>query len=129
MAEQILQIENVDPKDLYGPNNKYLDKVKALFPKLKIIARGDFVKVMGDEEEETDSTKKLRPIATMMTATTTPATYSNRPCPKGCSRSAGFAASLNPKTVMTELPASARLFTASVAGPDGARILYEIVAK
>ena len=51
MAEQILHIENVDPKDLYGPNNKYLDKVKALFPKLKIIARGDFVKVMGDEEE------------------------------------------------------------------------------
>ena len=51
MAEQILQIENVDPKDLYGPNDKYLDKVKALFPKLKIIARGDFVKVMGDEEE------------------------------------------------------------------------------
>jgi phosphate starvation-inducible PhoH-like protein len=51
MAEQILQIENVDPKDLYGPNDKYLDKVKSLFPKLKIIARGDFVKVMGDEEE------------------------------------------------------------------------------
>ena len=51
MAEQILQIENVDPKDLFGPNDRYLDKVKALFPKLKIIARGDFVKVMGDEEE------------------------------------------------------------------------------
>ena len=51
MAEQILQIENVDPKDLYGPNDRYLDKVKALFPKLKIIARGDFVKVMGDEDE------------------------------------------------------------------------------
>lgn len=51
MAEQILQIENVDPKDLYGPNDKFLDKVKGLFPKLKIIARGDFVKVMGEEEE------------------------------------------------------------------------------
>lgn len=51
MAEQILQIENVDPKDLYGPNDKFLDKVKSLFPKLKIIARGDFVKVMGEEEE------------------------------------------------------------------------------
>ena len=51
MAEQILQIENVDPKDLYGPNDKYLDKVKGLFPKLKVIARGDFVKVMGDEDE------------------------------------------------------------------------------
>ena len=51
MTEQILQIENVDPKDLYGPNDKYLDKVKNLFPKLKIIARGDFIKVMGDDEE------------------------------------------------------------------------------
>ena len=51
MAEQILQIENVDPKDLYGPNDKHLDKIKSLFPKLKIIARGDFVKVMGDEDE------------------------------------------------------------------------------
>ena len=51
MAEQILQIENVDPKDLYGPNDKYLEKVKNLFPKLKIIARGDFIKVMGEEDE------------------------------------------------------------------------------
>lgn len=51
MAEQILQIENVDPKDLYGPNDRYLDKVKVLFPKLKIIARGNFVKVIGDEDE------------------------------------------------------------------------------
>ncbi|MCQ2320922.1 MAG: PhoH family protein [Bacteroidales bacterium] len=51
MAEQILQIENVDPKELYGPNDKYLNKVKELFPKLKIIARGDFMKVMGEEDE------------------------------------------------------------------------------
>ena len=51
MAEQILQIENVDPKDLHGANDRYLNKVKALFPKLKIIARGDFVKVIGDEDE------------------------------------------------------------------------------
>ena len=51
MAEQILQIENVDPKDLYGPNDKYLAKVKSLFPKLKIVARGNFIKVMGEEEE------------------------------------------------------------------------------
>ena len=51
MAEQILQIENVDPKELYGPNDKYLNKVKTLFPKLKIIARGDYMKVMGEDEE------------------------------------------------------------------------------
>ena len=51
MAEQILQIENVDPKDLHGPNDRFLELVKSMFPKLKIIARGDFVKVIGDEEE------------------------------------------------------------------------------
>ena len=51
MAEQILQIENVDPKELHGPNDKYLELVKSMFPKLKIIARGDFVKVIGDDEE------------------------------------------------------------------------------
>ncbi|MCR5038006.1 MAG: phosphate starvation-inducible protein PhoH, partial [Bacteroidales bacterium] len=51
MAEQILQIENVDAKELHGPNDKYLELVKSMFPKLKIIARGDFVKVMGEEEE------------------------------------------------------------------------------
>lgn len=51
MAEQILHIENVDPKELYGPNDKFLNKVKDLFPKLKIIARGDFLKVMGEDDE------------------------------------------------------------------------------
>lgn len=51
MTEQILQVENVNPSDLYGPNNRNLEKIKALFPKLKIIARGDFVKVIGDDEE------------------------------------------------------------------------------
>ena len=51
MAEQIVQIENVDPKELHGPNDKYLTLVKGMFPKLKLIARGDFLKIVGDEEE------------------------------------------------------------------------------
>ena len=53
MSEQIIQIENVTPSDLYGPNNLFLDTIKSLFPKLKIIARGNFVKVIGDPEEIT----------------------------------------------------------------------------
>ena len=47
MAEQIVQIENVNPSDLYGSGDQYLTIIKNLFPKLKIIARGDFVKVIG----------------------------------------------------------------------------------
>lgn len=37
--------------DLYGPSDKYLDQVKSYFPKLRIVARGDFMKVIGDPEE------------------------------------------------------------------------------
>ncbi|MGN0032280.1 MAG: PhoH family protein [Candidatus Limimorpha sp.] len=51
MAEQIVQIENINPTDLYGTNDQYLTKIKNLFPKLKIIARGDFVKVIGEDDE------------------------------------------------------------------------------
>lgn len=51
MAEQIIQIENVNPGELYGPNDQNLNMVRSLFPKLKIIVRGDFVKVIGEDEE------------------------------------------------------------------------------
>lgn len=51
MSEQIVQIENIDPNNLYGANDQHLTMIKGLFPKLKIIARGDFVKVIGEDEE------------------------------------------------------------------------------
>ncbi len=51
MSEQIIQLENVSPIDLYGPSDIYLDQIKTYFPKLRIIARGDFMKVIGDPEE------------------------------------------------------------------------------
>lgn len=51
MSEQIIQIENISPMDLYGPSDKYLNKVKSYFPKLRIVARGDFMKVIGDPME------------------------------------------------------------------------------
>lgn len=51
MSEQIVQVENVNPNDLYGANDQYLTMIKNLFPKIKIIARGDFIKVIGKDEE------------------------------------------------------------------------------
>ncbi|EJW97711.1 PhoH family protein [gut metagenome] len=35
----------------YGVNNANLQMIKALYPKLRIVARGNVIKVMGDEEE------------------------------------------------------------------------------
>jgi len=51
MSEKIIQIETVSPIDLYGPSDIYFDQIRSYFPKLNIIARGDFIKVIGDPEE------------------------------------------------------------------------------
>lgn len=51
MSEQIIQIENVNPIDLLGPADQHLEHIKKLYPKLKFIARGNFIKVIGDDEE------------------------------------------------------------------------------
>ena len=67
----------------------------------------------GERMRSIEPLRKSSPTAMMNTATTSPATYSSRPCPKGCSSSAGLAASLKPSSATTEEPASERLLTAS----------------
>ena len=59
MSEQIVQIENVNPSDLYGANDQYLTMIKSFFPKIKIIARGDFIKIIGKDEEVEYFIKRL----------------------------------------------------------------------
>lgn len=51
MSEQIVQVENVNPSDLYGANDQYLTMIKSLFPKIKVIARGDYIKIIGNDDE------------------------------------------------------------------------------
>ena len=46
-----IAIEGVDPRELYGPRNVYLDQIKALHPQLRIVARGSSLKVLGSEAE------------------------------------------------------------------------------
>lgn len=42
-----ITLEGVDPRELYGAQNAYLEQIKAKFPELKIIARGSSLKVVG----------------------------------------------------------------------------------
>lgn len=51
MIEKHIALEDIDPVIFYGVNNANMQMIKALFPKLRIVARGDVIKVMGDEEE------------------------------------------------------------------------------
>jgi len=51
MTERIIAIEGINPVEIYGHNNVNLDLVGRLFPKLKLVARGTTLKVLGTGEE------------------------------------------------------------------------------
>lgn len=51
MNELRLTLESVDPVQFWGTNNEHYELIKNAFPKLKIVARGNEVKVLGDDQE------------------------------------------------------------------------------
>ena len=51
MIEKHIILEDIDLVTFYGVNNCNLQMIKALYPKLRIVARGNVMKVLGDEEE------------------------------------------------------------------------------
>ena len=51
MIEKIITLDDIDLLTFYGVNNIHLQMIKALYPKLRIVARGNIMKVFGDEEE------------------------------------------------------------------------------
>lgn len=51
MTEKHIILEDIDPVVFYGIGNSHLQMLKSLFPKLRISARGNVIRVLGDEEE------------------------------------------------------------------------------
>ncbi|MBQ8868085.1 MAG: PhoH family protein [Bacteroidaceae bacterium] len=51
MIEKHIVLEDVDPVIFYGVNNANMQMIKALYPKLRIVARDNVIRVMGDEEQ------------------------------------------------------------------------------
>ena len=51
MTEISIFLEDIDPVVLFGTNNALLDKISNFFPKIKIVARGNEIKCLGEEEE------------------------------------------------------------------------------
>ncbi len=48
--EKNIEIEGINPAELFGVNNVNLSKIKSFFPKLKIVARGNVITIAGDHE-------------------------------------------------------------------------------
>ncbi len=51
MLEKHILLEDIDPVVFYGVGNSHLQMIKALYPKLPIMARDNVLKVIGDEEQ------------------------------------------------------------------------------
>ncbi len=59
MSEKVIVLESVEPVEIYGVNDVKLNIIKKHFAKLKIVARGYSIKVLGEENEITHFEKKL----------------------------------------------------------------------
>lgn len=57
--ERIVQLEGLDPRILFGENNARLRQLKDYFPKLKVTARGEWIKWEGIEADVTSFEEKL----------------------------------------------------------------------
>ncbi|WP_455762784.1 PhoH family protein [Prevotella disiens] len=51
MIEKHIILEDIDPVLFYGVGNGHLQIIKSLFPKVRIVARDNVLKVLGDEEQ------------------------------------------------------------------------------
>lgn len=50
MNELIIELSEITPRDFFGQRNVNIELIKKYFPKLKIVARGNYIKAYGDEE-------------------------------------------------------------------------------
>lgn len=62
MIERVIILENVDPVVFYGINNSNIQLLKTLYPKLRFVARGHVLKVIGDEKETADFEQIVRKL-------------------------------------------------------------------
>ncbi|MFH0841259.1 MAG: PhoH family protein [Bacteroidota bacterium] len=62
MTEIVIFFEDIDPVVFFGTNNVILDKIRSFFPKIKILARGNEIKCMGEESEITIFAEKFNEL-------------------------------------------------------------------
>ena len=59
MNELIIELTEISPRQFFGEQNANINQLKELFPKLKIVARGNKIKAYGDEEVLEEFDKRL----------------------------------------------------------------------
>lgn len=67
MGEKIFVFDTINPVEIYGVNDQKIDLIRKAFPKLKIVARGNTIKVVGNEDELKSFESKLNQIIEYIT--------------------------------------------------------------
>ena len=62
LIEKHIILEDIDPLIFYGVNNSLLQMIKSLFPKLRIVARDNVMRLLGDEEEMAKAEEDIETI-------------------------------------------------------------------
>lgn len=62
MIEKLIYLESVDPLEFLGVKEARLEQIRSRFPKLRIVARGNWLKAMGDEEEIAGFEEKINQL-------------------------------------------------------------------
>lgn len=63
-SEKIISLEDIDYAHFWGANERMLDFVRLLFPKLKLIVRGEMLKAIGAADDIADFEAKLNAMMT-----------------------------------------------------------------
>lgn len=64
MIERVIILDGVDPVIFFGTNNSNMQLIKSLYPKLRMVARGNIIKAIGDELELIEFEEKIRGLET-----------------------------------------------------------------
>lgn len=62
LIEKHIILEDIDPLIFYGVNNSHLQMIKSLFPKLRIVARDNVMRLLGDKEEMAKAEEDIETI-------------------------------------------------------------------
>ncbi len=60
MNERIIELTEINPKDFFGTHNSNIEQLKRYFPKIKVVARGNKIRIYGEQELLDEFEKRLQ---------------------------------------------------------------------
>ncbi len=60
MNERIIELTEINPKDFFGTQNSNIEQLKKYFPKIKVVARGNKIRIFGEQDLLDEFEKRLQ---------------------------------------------------------------------